>query len=233
MAHPLRCVCSPDSYRTTRHYYRFAGAHRVPYNIMLIGITGGIGTGKSTVAEMFRRRGAIVFSADEAAREIVAPGSPALQEIAERFGAQYILPDGGLDRSRLGAYVFAVPEARRDLEAIMHPRILQRLREQIDEARAHCGPETPIMVEAPLLFEAGMAAWFDRIVVVTATEATQVRRLYNRNGLDGDEARRRIAAQMPLAEKETLADIVVRNDGTLDELERVVDRVFVAFSTPK
>jgi len=182
---------------------------------------------------MFRRRGAIVFSADEAAREIVAPGSPALQEIAERFGAQYILPDGGLDRSRLGAYVFAVPEARRDLEAIMHPRILQRLREQIDEARAHCGPETPIMVEAPLLFEAGMAAWFDRIVVVTATEATQVRRLYNRNGLDGDEARRRIAAQMPLAEKETLADIVVRNDGTLDELERVVDRVFVAFSTPK
>jgi len=189
-----------------------------------IGITGGVATGKSAVAALFHRKGAVVFSADEAARDVLAPGSPALQQVVETFGPDYLLPDGRLDRARLGARVFSDPAARRALEAITHPRILALLRAQIEATRQQ-DPDALIIVEAPLLYEAGMAGWFDRIVVVAASEPTQIERLRARDGLTEEEARRRIAAQMPLAEKIARADDVIWNEGALADLESPVEAI--------
>jgi dephospho-CoA kinase len=193
----------------------------------VIGITGGLATGKSTVAALFRERGAVVFSADEAAREVVQPGSAVLQAIAETFGPQYLLPSGELDRSAMGALVFSDPEALRRLESITHPAIQQRLREQVDKAK-RSNPEAVIAVEVPLLYEAGMEEWFDKVVVVKASEETQLARLMNRNALSEREARRRIASQMPLAEKVGRADIVVHNDGDAAVTASQVGRIMAA-----
>jgi dephospho-CoA kinase len=193
---------------------------------MLVGITGGVATGKSTVATLFRKLGATVFSADEAAHEVVAPGSPALQAIADRFGPEFILPDGTLDRARLGALVFADPAARADLERITHPAILQLLRKQIDSGRATLPAGSVIAVEVPLLFEAGMEDWFDLVIVVACSPDVQMARLRSRSGLDEGEATKVISAQMPLEEKVRRAHITLWNDGLPDELEREVVRVW-------
>ena len=190
----------------------------------VIGITGGVATGKSTVAALFRERGAVVFSADEAAREVVQLGSPILRTIAEAFGPQYLLPSGELDRAKMGALVFSDPEARGRLESITHPAILQLLQEQIAEAR-RTQPGALITVEAPLLYEAGMDDWFDKVVVVAAPEETQLARLLARTGMTEEEARRRIASQMPLGEKEARADYVVHNDGDRAAAANQVDGI--------
>jgi dephospho-CoA kinase len=171
-----------------------------------------------------------VFSADEAAREVVAPGSPALEAIADRFGRDFIQPDGTLDRAKLGALVFAEPAARADLERITHPAILQRLRSQIDSARAALPAEAVIAVEVPLLYEAGMEDWFDVVVVVACSPGVQAARLRGRSGLSAEEAGRLIAAQMPLAEKVRRAHIAIWNDGGPDELEREVERVWTGLT---
>lgn len=192
----------------------------------LIGITGGIGTGKSTVAEILRGLGAITFSADEAAREVLQPGSAGLTEVIASFGPQVIGPDGALDRARLAEIVFADSDARERLEDITHPRILKLLRDQIDDARQRNPPETLIAVEAPLLFEAGMEDWFHHIVVVTASEDNQIARLRERSNLTQDEARARIRAQMPLAEKASRAHHEIQNDGTLDDLRSQVKELW-------
>lgn len=190
---------------------------------MLVGLTGGIATGKSTVARMLADRGAVVLSADDAARQVTAPGSPALAEIARAFGPSVLRPDGSLDRAALAATVFDDPQARRRLEALTHPPILALLRTQIQEARAALPPGGVIVVEVPLLFEAGMEDWFDRVVVVTAPEAQQVARLAGRSDLSPEEARRRIAAQMPLADKEARAQMVIRNGADLAAMAAQVD----------
>ena len=195
----------------------------------LIGITGGIGTGKSTAAEIFRELGAVTFSADEAAREVLKPGSEGLTEVIAAFGPQVIGPDGALDRARLAEIVFADSDARDRLEKITHPRILKRLRAQIDRSRQRNPPGAVIAVEAPLLFEAGMEDWFDHIVVVTAPEDTQIARLRARSNLTEDEARARIRAQMPLTEKAGRAHHVIGNDGTLDDLRSQVKEVWSHF----
>jgi dephospho-CoA kinase len=190
----------------------------------IIGITGGLATGKSTVAALFRERGAVVLSADEAAREVVRPGSPVLRSIEEAFGQKYVLPSGELDRAKMGALVFSDPDARIRLEALTHPAILERLRNQVEEVQ-RSDPYALVIVEAPLLYEAGMEDWFDKVVVVVADEKTQIARLMQRDGMTEDEARRRIAAQMPLAEKIAKADHVVHNDSGLDTLDSAVDRI--------
>src|SRR5436190_4311319 len=131
----------------------------------VIGITGGIATGKSTVAKMFAELGATVFSADEAARAVTSPASPALQEIARTFGPEFIQADGSLDRSALGYHVFHDPAARQKLEAITHPRIRELLRQHIDGALS-AKPDAVVAVEVPLLYEGDMQDWFDAVVVV-------------------------------------------------------------------
>lgn len=185
-----------------------------------IGLTGGIATGKSAIAAELRKLGAVVFSADQAAREVTAPGGPALQGIVDRFGAGMLHGDGTLDRAALAERVFADPDERRALEALTHPHILARLREQMDRALA-ADPGAVVVVEAPLLFEAGMAAWFDRVVVVAAHPETQLVRLNASRGMSETEARARIAAQMPLADKIAASDITIWND---DDADRLPDR---------
>jgi dephospho-CoA kinase len=188
-----------------------------------VAITGGIASGKSAIADRFARLGRVVVDADVAARDVVAPCEPALAEIAARFGAQALLGDGRLDRAWLRAHAFADADARRDLEAITHPRIRSRLLEQ---ARAAGGAY--VLVAIPLLAEGGGRAaypWLQRILVVDAPEALQLARLRLRDGIDAELARRMIAAQATRAQRLAIADDVVVNDGAADAIEPAVLRL--------
>jgi dephospho-CoA kinase len=188
----------------------------------LIGVTGGIATGKSTVDAMLAARGAAVIDADELAREVVLPGEPALAEVATRFGGDMLRPDGTLDRPRLGAVVFADPEARRDLERITHPRIIVLMQERMTHALAGAAPL--VVVDIPLLFENGRESLFDGVLVVYAPQELQIRRLRERNGLDADAAAQRIAAQLSIDAKKDRATWVIDNSGDVDATAAAVDR---------
>jgi len=192
----------------------------------LIGLTGGIATGKSAATRLLAQRGAITFSADEAARAVLVRNGPALRRIAQEFGAEMLTPSGDLDRARLGRTVFADPEARQKLEQILHPLIRSLLRAQIEAAQRDLGPDPLIVVEIPLLYEGGLETWFDQVIVVTAPRALQIDRLRTRNGLDAAEASRRIAAQWPLEDKVARADHVLVNDGSLPQLEAAVKNIW-------
>lgn len=188
-----------------------------------VGLTGGIGAGKSTVGRALAARGALVIDADQVAREVVEPGGPAYQGVVERFGAGVLRPDGTLDRAALAAVVFADAEARADLEAITHPAIGRVMAERIAEA----DPGRVVVLEIPLLSAATRAAYgLDAVIVVDAPEDTAVARLVGQRGFTEDDARARIAAQMPRAERRALADLVVDNGGGREALAAEVDRVW-------
>lgn len=180
--------------------------------MILVGLTGGIATGKSTVAGIFKRYGATVIDADALAREVVEPGKPAWREIVETFGKTVINPDRTLNRQALGTTVFGHPGRLRQLEQIIHPRVA---REQIrlTKQAALNDPRAIVIYDVPLLFEAGIDKRVGATIVVTADRETQIARLKERNGLSRTEALRRIKSQMPLAEKRRRADYVL--DGTL------------------
>jgi dephospho-CoA kinase len=180
----------------------------------VIGLTGGIATGKSTVARMLAARGAAVVDADRIAREVVAPGTPGLAAVIDEFGAEVLGPSGGLDRERLGRIVFAAPERRRRLEAITHPLIRALTAERV--AAALAAEPALVAVDIPLLFEAGRQADFPATMLVYADPETQIRRLLARDRLTEVEARQRLAAQMPIDEKRRLATWIVDNSGGLD-----------------
>ena len=186
-------------------------------------MTGGIGSGKSTVLAMFAELGADVVDADQLAREVVQPGEPALAEIAQAFGEAMLLPDGSLDRGRLGALIFSDSKARLRLNAITHPRIRQRILEEIEARRRRDGV---LVLDIPLLYENGLANIAEAVVVVWVDEKTQLTRLVERNGFTEEEARRRIAVQRPLDEKRILADHVVDNRGSLGETRRQVAKIY-------
>ena len=179
--------------------------------MILVGLTGGIASGKSTVANLFRRFGATVIDADQLARDVVQPGKPAWREIVQCFGRRVLLPDRTIDRHVLGSMVFHDRRKLRRLERIIHPRVA---REQQRRARSivRRAPDAIIIYEVPLLFEAGVNTRVDKIIVVTADRETQVARLKRRNGLTRQQAFQRIRSQMPLAEKARRADVVL--DGT-------------------
>lgn len=187
----------------------------------VLGLTGGIASGKSTVAALLTELGARVVCADTLAREVVAPGTPGLAAVLARFGAEYLNAEGGLDRSRLGRLVFADPEARRDLEAILHPLIRRAFADAVARIRAEA-PDAVVVYDAPLLIEAGADREVDRVIVVAVDEGVQVRRLMARDGLSADEARARIRAQLPPAERLRHADVVI--DGTAPR-ERIRERL--------
>ncbi len=191
---------------------------------LLVGLTGGVATGKSTVAEVFRRLGCVIIDADVLAREVVEPGEPAHDDIVAEFGRGILQRDGTLDRQKLGVIVFAVPEKRKRLEAITHPRIRERLARRLEELAAR-GFAGIVVFDAPLIIESGNATTMDRLVVVVTDEATQARRLTARDGLGAAEAERRIASQLPVAEKAKVADYVIDNSGdreaTIPEVRRV------------
>ncbi len=177
---------------------------------LLVGLTGGIATGKSLVSEMFRRLDCVIIDADVLAREVVEPGEPVLAEIVAEFGPGVEGPDGGLDRKALGAIVFADPERRRRLEAITHPRIRERFLHRLDALTTQRFRGL-VIFDAPVMIESGNYRNMDKLVVVFADEATQIARLMARDGIGREEALRKIRSQMPLAEKAELADYVIDN----------------------
>lgn len=191
--------------------------------MLLVGLTGGIGSGKSTVARMLEQRGAVVFDADVLARAVVEPGTPGHAAVIERFGANVLAPGGELDREALASIVFADPAARRDLEAIVHPDVRRLLAEGCDAFR---DTDRVIVFSAPLLVETGMHTAFDVLVVISTPVETQVERLLHDRGMAEEQVLARIAAQAPLEEKAAAADVIVDNDGTLEELEGQVDRLW-------
>lgn len=185
-------------------------------------MTGGIASGKSAVADLLAQRGAVIIDSDVLAREVVAPGTPGLAAIADRFGPQILREDGSLDRSALGAIVFTDPDARAALEAITHPRI----RARADELRAAAPAGAVVIDVIPLLVEANLVDRFDEVIVVDVPEEVQVERLRRRDGFTRDEAMARLAAQASRDDRLAVADHVVDNTGSLAELEASVDRLW-------
>lgn len=190
----------------------------------IIGLTGGIASGKSTVASLFEKLGAPVVDADQLAREVVQPGGEALEKIAEAFGRGVLNPDGTLNRAALGEIVFADPEARRTLEGITHPAIKKLAQEKLARLK-EAGVETAFYV-APLLIEAGAVSRVNEVWVVYLDRETQVARLMARDGLSREAALARIASQMPMEEKKRHARVVIDNRGTLEDLEAQVKTVW-------
>jgi dephospho-CoA kinase len=198
-----------------------------PRKFLLVGLTGGIATGKSTVSALLRQLGCEIIDADLLAREVVEPGQPALAQIATEFGRDVVSAAGELDRKKLGAVVFANPERRRRLEAITHPAIRDRFLARLDEL-AQQGFVGLVVFDAAVMIESGNYKNMDRLVVVVTDEATQMARLHGRDGTDDAENRRKIASQMPLTEKAKLADFVIDNSGSRDATAEQVRRVFGA-----
>jgi dephospho-CoA kinase len=198
-----------------------------PRKFLLVGLTGGIATGKSTVSGILRGLGCEIIDADLLAREVVEPGQPALAQIASEFGRDVVTASGALDRKRLGAIIFADPERRHRLEAITHPAIRDRFLARLDEL-AEQGFVGIVVFDAAVMIESGNYKNMDRLVVVVTDDPTQMTRLHGRDGTAASENRRKIDSQMPLAEKAKLADYVIDNSGGRDATAEQVRRVFAA-----
>ncbi|RYE87573.1 MAG: dephospho-CoA kinase [Myxococcales bacterium] len=188
----------------------------------VFGLTGGIASGKTAVARRFQERGVPVVDADQVARDVVLPGTAGLAAVVAAFGPAVLRPEGDLDRKALGALVFADPARRASLNSILHPRIAAATAAHL--ARLDAAGEPLVCYDAALLVENGLADAFRPLVVVAAAPSLQHARLMSRDGLSEDEARSRIAAQMPLADKLRVADVVITNDTTLAELLAATDR---------
>ncbi len=192
--------------------------------MMLVGLTGGVASGKSTVAKMFGRCGAVVIDADQLAREVVRPGKPAWREIVRTFGKDILNADRTIDRHALGAIVFHDKKKLRRLERIIHPRVAReqaRLTKQV----ARKDPPAVVIYDVPLLFEAGIDKRVDKVIVVTADRHTQIARLKKRNKLSRAEALRRICSQMPLAKKRRRADYILDGTKNLIQLAKDVSKL--------
>ena len=195
----------------------------------LIGLTGGIASGKTTVAKILERLGAAIVDADTLAREVVEPGRDAWKEIVETFGAEVLHPDQTLDRQKLRATIFNNPAARKTLESIIHPRVRALAEQRIDE-HAAAGYEI-VVYEVPLLFEGKLHDWLRPVILVACDVAVQKQRLQQRDRVSVEEAQKHIDAQMSLEEKRRLADYVIENDGNLEDLERQVRAILSQIRT--
>lgn len=190
----------------------------------IVGLTGGIASGKSTVSRILERLGAVVVDADQLAREAVMPGTSAHRSIVAAFGEGILLPDGSIDRKALGSIIFADSSARKRLEAITHPAIRELAERRLAEL-SRSGVSVAVYMAA-LLIEAGAADRVDEVWVVYVDRETQVRRVMARDGLSRLEAEQRLAAQMPMEEKAARGQVVVDNNGTPEELERRVEEIW-------
>jgi dephospho-CoA kinase len=192
--------------------------------VRTIGLTGGIGTGKTTVAKMLRQMGVTLIDADQAVREVEARGTPAWRRLVEDFGPAILAPDGELDRKRLADIAFSDVEARRRLESIVHPLARRWMAERHQEAALR--GEKVVVHDIPLLFETGHDRDFDAVLLVYAPAATQLQRLTEFRSMPEAEARARIAAQMPIDDKRALTQHVIENTGDLEDLRRAVERAW-------
>jgi dephospho-CoA kinase len=202
----------------------------------VVGLTGGIGSGKSTVAGMLEKLGATLIDVDAIVHELQQPGAPLLEEIAAAFGPQVIDADGALEREALGAIVFRDPEARQTLNRIVHPKLGAEVAPRLEHARRTGVPL--VVLDIPLLFEGRRAAsggasamHFDVTIVVWVPRETQIERQLLREGYDRDEAEHRVDAQMPLDEKRALADFVIDNSGSLADTERQVRELYTRLTS--
>ena len=193
-----------------------------------IGLTGGIASGKSTVAAELARRGAVVVDADAIARAVVAAGSPGLARVREEFGEQVIGPDGEMDRAAVARLVFSDADARERLNAIIHPLVRAEGRRVVEQA----GPEAVVVQDVPLLVETGQASLYDLVLVVLADAEERVARMVRDRGMDEDEARARIAAQATDEQRRAAADVVIVNDAGLEDLIRTTGRFWEAYGEP-
>lgn len=192
-----------------------------------IGLTGGIASGKSTVSGILRDLGAVVIDADLIAREVVAAGTPGLGRVVEEFGPGLLTDSGELDRPKMGELVFADPDARKRLEAIVHPLVFER----IVELETAAGPDDVVVHDIPLLVESGVAGTFDAVIVVDAPAEVQLDRMLRDRGLTEEDARSRIAAQATREQRLAAATYVIENTGTLEDLRQRVTEVFKEISS--
>jgi dephospho-CoA kinase len=196
--------------------------------VLRIGLTGGIGSGKSTVSRLLAARGAVLVDADVIAREVVEPGTPGLAAVVDAFGPGILAADGSLDRPALAAVVFADPDARRRLDAIVHPLV----RARATEVAAAASPDAVVVHDVPLLVETGQAAAYDLVLVVEADLETRVTRLVQR-GLTAEDARARMAAQATDDQRRAVADVVLDNSGPPEQLAAQVDRLWAERVAPE
>jgi dephospho-CoA kinase len=194
-------------------------------DMMHVGLTGGIGSGKSTVAALFQKHGAFVIDYDYLAHVVVEPGKPAWKDIVDFFGHSILKDDRTLDRPRIGQIVFADNEKRKKLESFIYPRLGEEYSSRIEVVLAK-NPDAIVMADVPLLIEKGMQGLFEKIILVYATREQQLQRLTARDGLDIDSALKRLAAQMPIDEKLQFADYVIRNTGSIEEVEVEVNTIW-------
>jgi len=195
--------------------------------VLRIGLTGGIGSGKSEVARRLADHGAVLIDADVAAREVVVPGSPGLARIAEAFGGEVLRPDGSLNRERLGEIVFGDPGLRARLNEIVHPLVREWMQAAEQAAAQASGPPGPVVVhDVPLLAESRGRAGFDVVIVVDVPPELQLERLVSLRGMPPDQARARMAAQASREQRLAVADVVIDNSGSLDDLDRRVTEVW-------
>ena len=194
---------------------------------MIIGLTGGIATGKSTVAEMLVKRGALLVDADQIAREVVAPGSEVLVEISTYFKEHYQLDvvqeNGALDRKTLGELVFSNPHAKEALNSMIHPPIRKQIIERIQTLERE-NPQKLIIADIPLLFESKYDYMFDEVMLVYVSRQTQLQRLMKRDGIKLEQAEQRLAAQLPIEEKRKLASVIIDNSGIFADTERQIEQ---------
>ena len=188
---------------------------------MKVGLTGGIGAGKSTVADLFSQKGAVVIRSDELARQVIEPQTPGFQQVIDRFGKEFVNPEGYIDRAKLAQIVFQDDAALKDLENIVHPLVRSRTNQIIDQHTS----ETIIVNEIPLLLEKKMESLFDFLVIVISSEKNRLERLAQR-GLTTEQATARMAKQVSDDERKAAADFLIVNDGNLDQLEADVEKIW-------
>ena len=198
---------------------------------MIIGLTGSIASGKSTVAKMIQSYNLPIVDADQVARQVVEPGSPTLLKIAEVFGQDVISEDGTMDRAKVGSLIFHDESKRQQLNAIIHPAIREEMIRQRDEFISY--GEKNVFMDIPLLFESKLEHFVERIIVVSVREDVQLERLMERNSLTEEEAKARIATQIPVKDKEALADVVIYNNGSLEDTALQLQNVLYEWNVLK
>jgi dephospho-CoA kinase len=193
--------------------------------MLIVGLTGGVASGKTAVSKVLKEQGAYIIDADHIARELVQPRKPAWKEIIRAFGQEILQEDGCIHRKKLAGRVFADIKQRKRLNRILHPRI----RKEMDRRAKEIGqrdPEAIVVIDAPLLVELGNHRQMDKLIVVTSTRTQQIERLKDRDGANREEALKIVSSQMPLEEKLKFADFVIRNEGSLEETKRKAREVF-------
>lgn len=193
--------------------------------MLIIGLTGGVASGKSLVSEIWRKEGAYIIDADKIARDLVKPYSVSWNKIVNVFGIEIVQEDGNINRKKLASIIFSDPEKREDLNKILHPLIKEEIQKRIDEIRKK-NPQAIVVIDAPLLIERGEYHEVDKVVVITSNENNQIERIKLRNGLQKEEAKKIIESQLPLSEKLKVADFVINNDGSIEDVKKKAIEIF-------